>query len=355
MKQYQQAVVIGRFQIAHNGHLKIFSKAFELADYVNICIGSSGIAPDCKNPFSFDERVSFINGILKEAGYSDKRYTFTPLYDDTYNNFGWSSQIHESIKEVERVAVSMKVVSPDDTRPKIVLVGHKKDDTEYYIRMFSWPFIDVDAGTKVTASTIRRHMYTHDNVVGAFIPPYMSAWLDQYTQTESFKIRKDEFEFIEKGKEIYSNLPYGIQFNTVDAFVVCMDNLLLIKRRAQPGKGLWALPGGYLNANEWITDGILRELEEETRIAVPTDQLRASLKDIQFFDSPARSQRGRIITHCGLIVLETKMLPKVRGSDDAERAKWFPIGEVLQNMRDKMFEDHFSIIRNMTGRIENKR
>ncbi len=40
--------------------------------------------------------------------------------------------------------------------------------------------------------------------------------------------------------------------------------ILLVKRGMEPGKGLWTLPGGFLEADESPEAGCLRELEEET-------------------------------------------------------------------------------------------
>jgi bifunctional NMN adenylyltransferase/nudix hydrolase len=130
---------------------------------------------------------------------------------------------------------------------------------------------------------------------------------------------------------------------TVDAVVVQSGHILLVKRGDMPGKGLWALPGGFLNQDEKMLDGAIRELKEETKIKVPVPVLKGSIKESKTFDAPNRSSRGRTITQAFLIDLGVGELPKVKGSDDAEKAFWVPFNKVKQ---EKMFEDHFHIIDN---------
>ncbi len=63
-------------------------------------------------------------------------------------------------------------------------------------------------------------------------------------------------------------------------------------------------------------------------------------KDV--FDDPNRSSRGRTITNAYYIKLNNDVkLPKVKGADDADKAKWIPVEKLR---RDEMFEDHYSVI-----------
>jgi bifunctional NMN adenylyltransferase/nudix hydrolase len=109
-----------------------------------------------------------------------------------------------------------------------------------------------------------------------------------------------------------------------------------------------------------MLDAAVRELCEETKIDVPKPVIYGSLKDDHIFEAPGRSLRGRIITRAFLFklpeyVVDGKVvLPKVKGSDDAEKAKWFPLSEVLE-MSDKLFEDHHAIIETMIARLKEKR
>ena len=141
--------------------------------------------------------------------------------------------------------------------------------------------------------------------------------------------------------------PYPPTFVTVDAVVVQSGHVLLVERRSNPGAGLYALPGGFVNQTETLLDACLRELREETRLKVPAPVLKGSIKNRRIFDAPYRSARGRTITEAFYIELEpASTLPKVRGSDDARHAFWQPLGQ-LDSLR--MFEDHFFIIQALAG------
>jgi len=98
-----------------------------------------------------------------------------------------------------------------------------------------------------------------------------------------------------------------------------------------------------------MEDAALRELKEETGIKVPEKVLRGSIVSNRVFDAPDRSQRGRTITHAIHIALEDGEwnLPKVKGSDDAARAKWIPISRLNS---EEIFEDHFDIIQYFLGK-----
>ena len=157
-------------------------------------------------------------------------------------------------------------------------------------------------------------------------------------------------EVIELLRTKYRVAPYEAVFMTTDAVVVQSGHILLVRRRAEPGKGLYAMPGGFLNPSERIKDGVIRELREETKIKVPDPVLRGSIKAREVYDKPDRSLRGRTITHAYLIELQPGELPKVKGSDDAEKAKWVPIS-VFEKMEDQMFEDHYHIIKDMLGKL----
>ena len=53
---------------------------------------------------------------------------------------------------------------------------------------------------------------------------------------------------------------------TTDAVVFCVINeqlmVLLVKRGNEPFKGMWALPGGFVEDDEDLIDGIKRELHD---------------------------------------------------------------------------------------------
>lgn len=65
--QSMKALVIGRFQPFHNGHLHLLQNLCTQYDQVVIGIGSSQYSYTMDNPFSFEERVRMIQESLTEV------------------------------------------------------------------------------------------------------------------------------------------------------------------------------------------------------------------------------------------------------------------------------------------------
>jgi len=59
----------------------------------------------------------------------------------------------------------------------------------------------------------------------------------------------------------------------VTSFVAWEDRLLWVQRDIEPKRGMWAIPGGYLERGETLAQGAARELREEAGIALPPEQL----------------------------------------------------------------------------------
>jgi bifunctional NMN adenylyltransferase/nudix hydrolase len=335
------AVVIGRFQPFHNGHLSILKTAAEISDNILVIIGSSFIARNIKNPFTFDERESMI--LAAAAGESIKGVHCAPVVDDLYNDQQWIVAVQNEIYN----ALS-DFIDPNTAR--VVIVGHHKDDSSYYLDIFpKYTTFEVPL-TQVLDSTTIRDIFFEKNMIPKDVMPFhIESFLRGFENSVEYKNLCDEYKFIKDYRAQWSHSPFPPVFSTTDAVVINNGHILLVKRRMAPGKGLWALPGGFVGVKERLKDSMLRELEEETRIKVSREHLRNHIRGEHTFDSPYRSERGRTITQAYLIVLNEPNLPKVRGGDDAERAKWFPISEFYQ-MSDKMYEDHYSIASYMINR-----
>jgi len=128
-------------------------------------------------------------------------------------------------------------------------------------------------------------------------------------------------------------------------------HVLVIRRGFQPGKGLLALPGGFLAENLTLEESAIKELKEETSIKVPVQVLRGSIKASHVFDFPERSLRGRTVTFAYYLELAPDLregLPRVKGGDDAKKAFWLPLS-ALGEKEDEFFEDHIHIIRYFLG------
>jgi bifunctional NMN adenylyltransferase/nudix hydrolase len=178
---------------------------------------------------------------------------------------------------------------------------------------------------------------------------YMFGTFPQRNKDEYERLCR-EHEHIKNYKKQWSVAPYPPTFVTTDAVVIQSGHVLLVRRKSAPGEGLWALPGGFLEQDESIDAGLLRELRQETGLKVPEPVLLGSVKARRVFDHPGRSLRGRTITHAALIELSHGKLPKVKGLDDADKACWFTLAQ-FEHMEEQMFEDHFHIVNYFLGRI----
>jgi 8-oxo-dGTP diphosphatase len=101
--------------------------------------------------------------------------------------------------------------------------------------------------------------------------------------------------------------------------------MLLIKRGNEPFKGQWAFPGGFVEIDEELEAAVVRELEEETGLR------DIELEQMYTFGKIGRDPRGRQIT-IAYIGIVTEDQANIKGSDDADEAKWFDINALPSEM-----------------------
>lgn len=345
--KYDMLVFIGRFQPLHLGHQAVIDRALTLSKRVLVLVGSSNRSPDQRNPWSFEDRSAMIR-----EEYPDPRVVIRPLLDMMYDDEGWVRQAQNSVKRavVENLEGNSKTHFSSGLNDVCIgLIGCAKDETSYYLNLFpTWGSERVDDVVPLSSTNIRKFLFetnAYDQIrEGVSESVYTS--LMMYSQTDAFKWMQAEIAFNRKYKDTVQKYPRLEQ--TVDAVVVQSGHVLLVRRRSQPGMGKWALPGGFVNPNETFRHAVLRELREETKIRVPLPVLQGCMGQSERFDDPNRSMRGRIITEAFPIHLKPGPLPKVKGSDDAEKAGWIPLSELDPK---EMFEDHYFIIQRMLGRL----
>ena len=108
--------------------------------------------------------------------------------------------------------------------------------------------------------------------------------------------------------------------------------ILLIRRAQEPFKGQWALPGGFVDKDESLERAAVRELEEETGVR------RVRLEQFGAFGDPGRDPRGHTVSVGFTACL--KKCPEVKGSDDADEARWYPVMRL-----PRLAFDHKKLIR----------
>lgn len=96
---------------------------------------------------------------------------------------------------------------------------------------------------------------------------------------------------------------------TVDIFIHNEKNeFILIKRKNEPFKNHWALPGGFVDYGESVEDAAIREAKEETSIDVELESL------IGVYSKPDRDPRGHTIT---IAYTAKGDMNKAKADDDA--------------------------------------
>lgn len=343
-KKYTYAVFIGRFQPFHNGHKRAIDAALQIAEKVIIVIGSADQPRTPKNPWTAAERASMI--LAEDFDGQISRIKITKVRDQKYNDQKWTATIQQAV---------IDATLTDGWRDKTTfcLVGHNKDESSYYLKMFpQWNLVEHEMDEMVSATDLRAVYFEGKNLkfLQSLVPAHVYSQLETFRKTKEFEVLVREGEYLTKYKKSWEAAPYPVTLVTTDAVVVQAGHVLLVQRGAVPGEGTWALPGGYLNQSEAMEEGMIRELREETKLKVPAPVLKGSIKASKVFDYPERSLRGRVITNAFLIELPAGELPKVKGDSDARHAKWFPISEAMR-MNDLMFEDHADIISYFLGRV----
>ena len=336
-QNFDYAVVIGRFQPLHLGHWSLICTAHAKAKTVIVLIGSAGRARSSLNPFTYDERVHMIRAALHEhdqhTGTAWTKHThFAGIPDIFYDEARWCEEVIDAVHNIA------------GTAQRICLLGHSKDASSYYLKEFpDWLYLECSNYQGLSATPLREQYLLTGSIASDLLPHASQQFLQQFQATPAFAALQHELRFITRYQESWRSAPYPPIFVTTDSVVICERQILLIERKYPPGQGLLALPGGFVEANEWIQEGLLRELKEETEITVSSEVLISALQRIQVFDYPKRSQIGRVITHAGLFQLQELTLPEVKGSDDAGRAFWLALEEFWQ-LSDQLHDDHFQIV-----------
>ena len=352
-KEFDLLVFIGRFQPFHTEHKRIIDTALQKSKYVLVLVGSAGKPRTVRNPFTFEERKDMINGAFDCNGGRQCRLHIKPLFDKTYNDVAWINQVQHIVKETALDAVNnfQTFRASGLANAKVGLIGMAKDHTSYYLKMFpQFESVDVPQVREMHATAIRDgfldgSLQKHEVYSNGLTPNVANFLYNEFKHTDAYTQLQRELEHVRAYKKAWEAAPYPVKHMTVDAVVEQSGHVLVVKRRAEPGKGLLAIPGGHLEEYERLEDGVLRELREETKIKVPEPVLRGSIVSRKMYDDPHRSNIGRVVTYAAHIKLKDDVtLPKVKGSDDAEKAFWLPVGEVREDM---FFDDHYHIICDM--------
>jgi len=163
------AVFIGRFQPFHIAHLEIVRCAYNIASKIIVIVGSKTSPFSLKNPFSFNERKSFISDTLTEIGIHNFQIKGV---DDYECDDQW-------VKEVVNLI-------PDSN--SITLIGHNKDSSSYYLNLFpQYEYLEVEQQINVSGTMIRESLYRDEmNLIKDVVPQPVYNFLTKFRNTKRY-------------------------------------------------------------------------------------------------------------------------------------------------------------------------
>lgn len=369
-KKADVTVYIGRFSPFHMGHAFVARAAANSSDLAIILIGSSGLSRSLKNPFTFEERREMILTWAASQGITN--IVVGRLRDYPYNDSLWIREVQETVRQiVKKEAIQRGMILTD-----IRITGSDRDESTWYLKAFpQWtqalqePYRQ-NGVLNVSATEVREWLLDPDvrdkehGLVPDALPDATIDFIQRFMKTQAFQDLSREFVVNKAYRRSWESAPYPPTFVTADAAVIQSGHILVVERGAYPGKGLLALPGGFVKAKQRVEDCAIDEVMEETGIRLAAGKnsaeltksiLRGSIRDKELFDAPDRSSRGRTITTAFLMRLDdTKPLPLVSGQNmpldetggkiivETTKAMFIPINQALNQMH-KWFEDHHAI------------
>lgn len=344
------AVVIGRFQPFHLGHKHMIEHACDVADRVIIVIGDTGCARTAKDPWTVEERTRMIQQSMPSLGW---KANIVSVEDEPYSDEEWAKKV--------RNAVAAYV---DDLESEIVLVGHNKDESSFYLNLFPWPLVEVPQfatgklspgePVRIDATSVRESLFVGGGLMaGGIVFEMMPEPVGQIINemaTDRVERIADEMHAIAQHKrdsESEISRRYGTQASiAADCLLRDQGHVLLIRRKGRVGKGTLALPGGFLDAGETLRQAAIRELKEETGVDLSSVESALKAEALPMFlgDAPGRSQRGRIVTAVFPYFMKgaSKRITPVAG-DDAEWAGWVSYKDI-NKLKSEFFSDHWHLI-----------
>ena len=338
-RDYDFGVYIGRFQPLHKGHLHVIEQALEKVDRLILLIGSADSPRTIVNPFTFDERVGMITSSFRHH-VATNRLIISLLPDQVGDDGAWAQSVREKVNEVVLHFGNAGGFQTHGLKDfSVALAGYAKDGSSYYLNMFpEWSSIALGSQHgAVSATNIRQSVFQAAPAVPTMVlNDVVTEFLGAFIWSEEFKHLVEEARYYENYRKTYGPGP----FLTADCVLKRAGQVLLVTRGKHPGKGLLALPGGFVEPGERLYDAALRELREETGIT----GIEPYLDGTMTADDPHRSLRGRVVSAVYSFELPADFEVQAQAADDAADVAWYDVDKLVPVL---MFEDHFSIIQEM--------
>lgn len=176
---FDYLVFIGRFQPFHLAHKAVIDEAFRHSHDVILLLGSAQPERTLKNVFTMQEREQ-----MMRAAYADEQQQhihFAGLVD-VFNDVKWTQMAKDAVANI--VA---------DPSKKVGLIGHFKDQSSYYLKLFpEWPLVELDNFYQMSATPIRERYLLGQLPTLAEVPASTLEFLVTFQTTSYYGSLHDE-------------------------------------------------------------------------------------------------------------------------------------------------------------------
>lgn len=290
---------IGRFQPFHNGHAAVIAQMLNEVDKIIIGIGTPQLHHTFHNPLTIGERKDMIRWEFKNA-IDDGRITCVPIAD-IYDAENWVNHVESLVSEFQVVYTNNNIVE------------NLFKDKGYEVK-------NITDTPDISSTRIRDMMIKRK-----------SDWVDYVPLKIGFFLVK--MKISTRLRDIYAK--YLRPAVTCDTIIKHKDGIVFIKRKNEPFKNFWALPGGFMEAGkENAEECAIREVREETSLKITNPKLFGVYSAIN------RDPRGVTIS---IVFTAKKYLGTLCARDDAKDIKVFKkIPKKLAFDHRKILEDYFN-------------
>jgi mutator protein MutT len=123
---------------------------------------------------------------------------------------------------------------------------------------------------------------------------------------------------------------------SVGGIIIRNSRILLEKRKNDPGRGKWSIPGGIVELGESPEQAVIREVREETGLVVDAPEL------IDVVSTVSLDEGGKVKYHFVIVDYLVKLKGgTAKAASDAARLDWVRLDEVEQRDLTKSFRGFF--------------
>jgi len=122
----------------------------------------------------------------------------------------------------------------------------------------------------------------------------------------------------------------------IGAIIICNGKILLEKRKGEPGRDKWTVPGGLVELGESAEQTVMREVKEETNLKVEQPEL------VDVVNSVTTDENGKIKYHFVIVDYFVKLKGgTLKVADDAAELRWVEFSEVENYDLTRSFREFF--------------